>query len=184
MKSLAVALLMAALVAAPASAKTKKCGAYSKDDGSLASQVVTNIKVSGGSCSTGDTVAFGYQGQLGSFKASGYKCTAYQGSDGPPGSATCKKSDRKVTYTTGNMTSCDGSIPFVAGVYTYNTACPQAVALVTALQNASSGSSVSVMGFTCNTNTFADSTKLFPAASCAMASGETYDVVQVVYASM
>ena len=65
----AIAVLAVALAAAsPASAKQLRCGAYAKNDGSLATSVVTNIAVVGMSCAAGQTVANGYHGLIGSFK--------------------------------------------------------------------------------------------------------------------
>jgi hypothetical protein len=51
--SLVAVVTVALVVAAPAAAKSKACGAYSKSDGSLADGVVTNISVVGTSCAGG-----------------------------------------------------------------------------------------------------------------------------------
>jgi hypothetical protein len=184
---LAAAAAAVLVAAAPASAAGKKCGAYSRDDGSLASQVVTNIRVSGTSCSGGNTVAKSFHGQLGAFKSSGYTCGAYQGNGVATGSASCKKRGRKVTYTTAAMTSCpttpEQENNFITDVDTWNTDCQTASNLATALISADNGKAVPVMGFTCNTQTFADSAHLFTANSCAQQADPTYNVVQVVYAA-
>jgi len=83
----AIAVFVVALAAAsPASAKQVRCGAYAKSDGSLAKSVVTSIAVVGMSCASGQTVANGYHGLIGAFKAYGFECVA------APGSAQAKGS--------------------------------------------------------------------------------------------
>jgi hypothetical protein len=169
----AIAVLAVSLAAAsPASAK--RCGAYAKSDGSLAESVVTNIAVIGMSCAAGQTVANGYHGLIGSFKAYGFACVALQGSPQSRGSVRCVKRRRRTTYKTALLTDCSMTPGINAnsafqwsGPWTYNTGCPEAVSVfntTTTTPNASPG-------WTCsNTNLGGD--------SCVMRSGETFDVVQ------
>src|SRR5215212_5386244 len=104
-----IALAAVALFVVPASAaKVQRCGPYSKDDGSLADGVVLNIKVVGMSCKTGQTVANGYHGVVGPFKAYGFMCLAQQAGNPPQqaGSVRCVKGPRRMSYANGPMNDC------------------------------------------------------------------------------
>jgi len=66
--TIAAIAVLALSLAAAASARQLRCGAYARSDGSLADSVVTSIAVVGMSCASGQTVANGYHGLIGSFK--------------------------------------------------------------------------------------------------------------------
>jgi hypothetical protein len=171
----AVAVVAVALGAAsPASAKRLRCGSYAKSDGSLADSVVTNIAVVGMSCAAGQTVANGYHGLIGSFKAYGFACVGAQGSPQSTGSVRCVKRRRRTTYSTAALTDCSMTPGINAnsafqwyGPWTYNTGCPEAVSVF----NTTTTTPNAPPGWTCsNTNLGGN--------SCVMRSGTTFDVVQ------
>jgi len=75
---------------------------------------VTSIAVVGMSCAAGQTVANGYHGLIGSFKAYGFACVAAQGSPQSRGSVRCVKRHRRTTYNTAPPTDSSmtpGSTP-------------------------------------------------------------------------
>jgi hypothetical protein len=109
---------------------------HAKSDGSLADSVVTNIAVVGMSYAAGQTVANGYHGLIGSFKAYGFACVAAPGSPQSRGSVRCVKRRRRTTYNTALLTDCSmtpginsNSAFQWSGPWTYNTGCPEAVSV-------------------------------------------------------
>jgi len=171
----AIAVLVVALAAAsPASAKQLRCGAYAKSDGSLAKSVVTSIAVVGMSCASGQTVANGYHGLIGAFKAYGFACVAAPGSPQAKGSVRCIKRHRRTTYNTAPLTDCSMTPGINAnsafqwsGPWTYNTGCPEAVSVF----NTTTTTPDAPAGWTCSGDNLGDT-------SCVMQSGQTFDVVQ------
>jgi hypothetical protein len=166
-----VALVALAMAAVPASAaKTKSCGNYAKNDGSLADGVVLKIKVVGMSCRAGQTVANGYSGITGTFKAYGFKCLGVPSENPPqkPGLVRCVKDRKRVSYNNGPMVDCSNAPgivqqvgPPLVGPWTYNASCTDAVTLV---------NGGTVTGWNCpGTNV---------AQFCNMKSGKTWEVVQ------
>src|SRR6266536_554725 len=73
--ALALATPGAADVLKKSKPKMSQCGSFKGASGSLAAQAVQSVAVSKGtSCSTGQSVAGGYNGK-GTFKASGWNCS-------------------------------------------------------------------------------------------------------------
>ena len=171
----AIAVFVVALAAAsPASAKQVRCGAYAKSDGSLAKSVVTSIAVVGMSCASGQTVANGYHGLIGAFKAYGFACVAAPGSAQAKGSVRCIKRRRRTAYNTAPLTDCSMTPGINAnsafqwsGPWTYNTGCPEAVSVF----NTTTTTPNAPAGWTCSGDNLGDT-------SCVMQSGQTFDVVQ------
>ncbi|MFL5858419.1 MAG: hypothetical protein ACJ76Q_01055 [Solirubrobacteraceae bacterium] len=183
-----IALAAVALFAVPASAaKVQRCGPYSKNDGSLADGVVLNIKVVGMSCKTGQTVANGYHGVVGPFRAYGFKCLAQQAGNPPQqaGSVRCVKGPRRMSYANGPMNDCSTTpgilVPQstatpISGPWTYNTDCATAVTVVNAGDGATSPVSP---GWTCVDNAGSNNADVAnPGGYCIMPTESSYDVVQ------
>jgi hypothetical protein len=103
----AIAVLAVSLAAASAApARQLRCGAYAKSDGSLADSVVTSIAVVGMSCASGQTVANGYHGLIGSFKAYGFAVCGRPGLAAIEGVGAGVKRHRRTTYNTAPLTDC------------------------------------------------------------------------------
>jgi hypothetical protein len=182
--SLFAVVAVALVVAAPAAAKSKSCGSYSKNDGSLADGVVTKISVVGLSCAGGQKVAGRYTGAVGKFKAAGFSCLAYQAGNPPQqaGTVKCTKRREVVRYRNAPMTDCStapgiivppGTGTAISGPWTYGTDCPTAVTVVNAADAATTNPPLPP-GWTCNDNTSTVAT----GGWCSMPTGTTYDVVQ------
>jgi len=128
----------------------------------------------GMSCAAGQTVANGYHGLIGSFKAYGFACVAAQGSPQSRGSVRCVKRHRRTTYNTAPPTDCSmtpgintNSAFQWSGPWTYNTGCPEAVSVFNTTTTTPSAPQAGRARATTSADT-----------SCVMRSGNTFDVVQ------
>jgi hypothetical protein len=186
-------LVTVALVLVPSGAadakkhkpKMTQCGAYSAADGSLAAQLVQSIAVSKGtSCSTGQSVASAYAGQMGRFKASSWRCRSAP--NVPPRASTigCTRGSGVISYTLAVATDCsstpgaderDGSGPYV-----FNIDCASAVPVYNNWVS-SAGNNKPPPGWTCTTQTvYANKNDQSGDTwfSCVMKTGSATQVVQ------
>jgi hypothetical protein len=142
--------------------KMTQCGGYSAADGSLAAQLVQSIAVSKGtSCTTGQSIAGVYTAQVGSFNASGWRCTV---SFQIPGTSTvrCKRRSGVISYKIAAPTDCS-STPGASksgnwrGPYVYNIDCGPAVPVYNSwVSQGANAPSTLPGGWTCTSDSEAD----------------------------
>jgi hypothetical protein len=176
----AAALVLAAAGVAGAKSKPKmsQCGSFKGANGSLAAAAVQSVAVSKGTkCSTGQSVAGGYNG-TGNFKASGWKCVVPTLATPPKSSrVVCTKGSARVTYMLVPLTDCS-STPGVDpqggygfGPFVLNIDCPSSVPVF----NQAVNSGPAPAGWSCGTA--GDITIPFT-TSCTRQMGSTWQMIQ------
>jgi hypothetical protein len=158
--------------------KMSQCGSFKGASGSLAAQAVQSVAVSKGTkCSTGQSVAGGYNG-TGNFKASGWKCVVPTLATPPKSSrVVCTKGSGRISYALVPLTDCS-STPGVDpqggygfGPFVLNIDCPTAVPVF----NQADSSGPNPPGWSCGTGGDPDVPFTF---SCTRQMGSTWQMIQ------